>query len=160
MKSYQRTSTSSLKISVITAIWSTACTSVQLQSYTESIQHVPYPLYRTTYMLICKVKLSLRFNLAPRHEGVLGNEHIAPRILNIGTGWRWVVSFTSQSLYPQGNSPWYPLYKSLGGAQSRSWRGGEEKNSQPLLRLEPPIIQPVARRCTTELPGSLSLTDI
>jgi len=28
--------------------------------------------------------------------------------------------------------------------QSRSGRGGEEKNSQPLSGLEPPIIQPAA----------------
>jgi hypothetical protein len=39
----------------------------------------------------------------------------------------------------------------LGGPQSRSGRGGEEKNSQPLPGLEPPIIQLVAQRCTTEL---------
>jgi hypothetical protein len=37
------------------------------------------------------------------------------------------------------------------GPQSRSGLGGEEKNSQPLPGLEPPIIQPVAQRCTTEL---------
>jgi hypothetical protein len=30
----------------------------------------------------------------------------------------------------------------LGGPQSRSGRGGEEKNSQPLPGLEHPIIQP------------------
>jgi hypothetical protein len=30
-------------------------------------------------------------------------------------------------------------------------RGGEEKNSQPLPQLEPPIIQPVAKCYTTEL---------
>jgi hypothetical protein len=29
--------------------------------------------------------------------------------------------------------------------------GGDEKNSQPLPGLEPPIIQPVAQRYTTEL---------
>jgi len=34
--------------------------------------------------------------------------------------------------YPQGKSPWYPLDRRLGGPQSRSGRGGEEKNSQPL----------------------------
>jgi hypothetical protein len=44
-------------------------------------------------------------------------------------------------LYSQGKSPWYPLYKKLRGPQSRSRRGGEEKNSQPLPGLEPPIIQ-------------------
>jgi hypothetical protein len=31
----------------------------------------------------------------------------------------------------QGKSPWYPLDRRLGGPQSRSGRGGEEKNSQP-----------------------------
>jgi hypothetical protein len=36
----------------------------------------------------------------------------------------------------------------LGGPQSRSERGGDEKNSQPLPGLEPPIIQPVAQRYT------------
>jgi hypothetical protein len=32
-----------------------------------------------------------------------------------------------------------------------SWYGGEEKNSQPLPRLEPPIIQPTAQTYITEL---------
>jgi hypothetical protein len=35
--------------------------------------------------------------------------------------------------------------------QSRSGRGGEEKNSQPLSGPEPSIIQPLAQRYTTEL---------
>jgi hypothetical protein len=48
-----------------------------------------------------------------------------------------VVSFTPRPLYPQGKSPWYPLDRKLGGPQSRSGRGGEEKNSQP-----PPGIVP------------------
>jgi len=39
-----------------------------------------------------------------------------------------VVSFTPQPLHAQGKSPWYPLDRSLGGTQSRSGRGGEEKN--------------------------------
>jgi hypothetical protein len=39
----------------------------------------------------------------------------------------------------------------LDGPQSRSGQGGEEKNSQPLLVLEHPIIQIVAQRYTTEL---------
>jgi hypothetical protein len=56
---------------------------------------------------------------------------------DLGTIWRWVVSFTPWPLYPQGKSPWYPLDKRLGGSQNRSGRGGE-KNSQPLPGLEPP----------------------
>jgi hypothetical protein len=38
---------------------------------------------------------------------------------------------------PQGKSPWYPLDRRLGGPQSRSGRGGEEKNSQPPPAMEP-----------------------
>jgi hypothetical protein len=52
---------------------------------------------------------------------------------------------------PQGKSPWCPLDGRLGGPQSLCGRGGEEKNSQPLPELEPPIIQPVAQRYTAEL---------
>jgi hypothetical protein len=62
-----------------------------------------------------------------------------------------VVSFTPRPLYPQGKSPWYPLGRRLGGPQSRSGRDGKVKNSQPLSELEPPIIQSVAQRYTTEL---------
>jgi hypothetical protein len=39
----------------------------------------------------------------------------------------------------------------LGGPQSRSGRGGEEKNSQLPSGIEPPIILPLAQRYTTEL---------
>jgi hypothetical protein len=48
-----------------------------------------------------------------------------------------VISFTPRTLYPQGKSPWYPLDRRLGGPQSRSGRGGEDKNSQPLPGNEP-----------------------
>jgi hypothetical protein len=37
------------------------------------------------------------------------NGSIALHILDLGTRWRWVVSFTSQPFYPQGKSPWCPL---------------------------------------------------
>jgi hypothetical protein len=53
--------------------------------------------------------------------------------------------------YHQGKSPCYPLDRRLGGPQSRSGRGGEEKNSQRLPELEPSIIQPVEQRYTAEL---------
>jgi hypothetical protein len=54
-----------------------------------------------------------------------------------------VVGFTLWPLYPQGKSPWYPLDLRLGGPQSQYGHGGEEKNSQPLLGIKPPIIQPI-----------------
>jgi hypothetical protein len=43
------------------------------------------------------------------------------------------------------------LDRRLGVPQSRSGRGGEEKNSQPLPGLESPIIQLVAQRYTIEV---------
>jgi hypothetical protein len=46
---------------------------------------------------------------------------------------------------PPGKSPWYPLDRRLGGPQSQSGRGGEEKNWNP------PIIQSVVQRFTAEL---------
>jgi hypothetical protein len=99
------------------------------------------------FIIQSKVFPELFYNWAPRHEGVLGSGGIAPRINNLGTRWRWVVSFTPRPLYPQGKSPRYPLQRRLGGPQSRSGRGGEEKNSQPPTELEPQNIdvQPVAQ---------------
>jgi hypothetical protein len=85
---------------------------------------------------------------------------IAPRNLGLGTRWKWVVSFTPRPLYPQGKIPWYPLDKRLGGLQSRSGRGGEEKNSQPLPGLEPPIIQPLAQGYTSEITRLLLLITV
>jgi hypothetical protein len=43
--------------------------------------------------------MSLCFIEAPRHLDVRCGG-IAPRILNLGTGWRWVVTFTPRALYP------------------------------------------------------------
>jgi hypothetical protein len=51
------------------------------------------------------------------------------------------------SFYSQGKSPWYPLDRRLDESHGH---GGEEKNSQPLAGLKPPIIQPVAQHYTTE----------
>jgi hypothetical protein len=112
--------------------------------------HLKYIMYSDQIIMVInqakgKVKLKLFlcffFNSAPLHEGVLGSRGRSPRILDLGTRWRWVVGFTARPLYPQGKKPWCPLNRSLGGSQSRSGRGGEEKNSQPLLEIEPPIIQ-------------------
>jgi hypothetical protein len=53
------------------------------------------------------------------------------------TRWRYIVTFTPQPLYPHGKSPSYPLDRRLGGPQSRSRCGGEEKISQPSPEIEP-----------------------
>jgi hypothetical protein len=60
-------------------------------------------------------------------------------ILDLGTSWRWVVSFTPRLLYPRGKSPRYPLDRRLGGPQSRSRRRGEENILNPT---EPSVVQP------------------
>jgi hypothetical protein len=72
-----------------------------------------------------KVKLSLCFNRAPRHGGLLRSGNIDPHVLDLGTGWRWMVSFTVQ-LYPQRKTRRYLLDRRLGGPQSRSGCSGEE----------------------------------
>jgi hypothetical protein len=63
---------------------------------------------------------------------------IVPCILDLGSRGRWVVSFMLQLLYTWGKSPQYPLDRRLGGPQSLSWYGGEEKNSHPPPGIEPP----------------------
>jgi hypothetical protein len=106
-----------------------------------------------------KVKLSLWFLLTEHHatKAYWGSGGIAPCILDLGTRWRWVASFTPRPLYPQEKSRWYPSDRRLGGLQSWSGRGGGEKNSQPLPGTEPSIIQPVDQRYTTRLPRLLRL---
>jgi hypothetical protein len=66
-------------------------------------------------------------------------------ILDLGTRWRCVVSFTSLPLYPRENSPKYLLDRRLGGPQSKST---EEKNVKPAESRRTPTVQPVAIRIT------------
>jgi hypothetical protein len=84
-----------------------------------------------------KVKLSLCLTKHHTMKTYRRSGCIAPCNLDLGTRWRWVVSFTPRPLYPQGKSPWYPLDGRLGGPQSRSRYGDEEKNSQSPPRIEP-----------------------
>jgi hypothetical protein len=90
-----------------------------------------------------------------------GSGCTVPRIPNLGTRHMWVVSFTPRPLCPQGKSPWYSLDRSLGGPQSRSRRGGAEKNSQPLPGFEPPIIHhwaiPTPTQINKQIKSSLIL---
>jgi hypothetical protein len=58
-----------------------------------------------------------------------GSRCIAPRILNLGTGGKWVVRFTPWPLYPRGKIPLYVLDRRLGEPQDRYGHGGEEKKS-------------------------------
>jgi hypothetical protein len=85
-----------------------------------------------------KVKFSLR------HKDVWGSGCVDPLFLDLGTIWRWVVSFTVLPLYPGGKSPRYPLDRRLGGPHSRSGRFGEEK-----------ILDPTGTRSSSPLPVAI-----
>jgi hypothetical protein len=94
---------------------------------------VHYRVHKSTLLvpILSKLKVKLSLCLTKHHamKTYWGSRGIAPGILDLGTRWRWVVSFAPWPLYPQGKSPSYTLDRRLGGLQSRSGRGGEEKNS-------------------------------
>jgi hypothetical protein len=71
----------------------------------------------------------------------LGNGGIAPRILNLGTRWKWVVSFNPRPLYRQGKERRYPLDRRLDGPQSRSGRGGEQNKYPVSAGSRTPLVQ-------------------
>jgi hypothetical protein len=84
-----------------------------------------YPLYgNVPYIVLLEQVL----NEVERHEYILGSGGIAPRILNLGTRCRWLVSFMPQLPHLQGKCPRYALDRRLGGLQSRSVRGDREQN--------------------------------
>jgi len=96
-------------------------------------------------MMMMMIKVNVKGKVVPvislseHHalEAYCRSGGIAARFLDLSTRWRWVVSFTTRPLCPQVKSPWYPLDRRLVGPQSRSGRGGENKNSQPLPGFEP-----------------------
>jgi hypothetical protein len=47
--------------------------------------------------------------------------------LDLGTSWRWAVSFIPRPLYPRGKSLRHPLGRRLGGPRIPSGRRGKEK---------------------------------
>jgi hypothetical protein len=72
-----------------------------------------------------------RKGIALRHDDVWGSGCIDPRILDLGTSWRWVITFTPQLLYSRGKSLWYTSDRRLDGPQNRSGWRREEKNIAP-----------------------------
>jgi hypothetical protein len=75
------------------------------------------------------------------HEDILGEWGIAPRILNLGTRWRWVVSLTPRPLYSQVKRPRNPepIGYEAGLASEPEWsRWRRERNtSLPLRKTNP-----------------------
>jgi hypothetical protein len=80
----------------------------------------------------------------------MGSGCIDPHFLDLGTGWRGVVSFTPPVFYPRGKSSWYPLDRRLGEPQSRSGRRGEQKIPDHTGTQTPAssVFQPIANRYT------------
>jgi hypothetical protein len=72
----------------------------------------------------------------------MGEWIIDPCSLDLGSRWRWLVSFTPRPPYPRGKNPQCPLDTRLCGPQIRSGRCEEEKKrparSQSLHRLRYP----------------------
>jgi hypothetical protein len=103
-------------------------------------------------LLVCiNVKLSLCFQVSTTPWRRIGGVEISSTL-----SWpRHYLEVSGQlhalAALPQGKNPCYPLDRRLSVPQRRSGRGGEEKYSQPLPGHEPPIIQCVAHRYTTEL---------
>jgi hypothetical protein len=60
----------------------------------------------TTTTKTTKVKLSLCLTKHHAMKTYWGSGGIAPRILDLGTRWRSVISFTPRPLYPQEKSLW------------------------------------------------------
>jgi hypothetical protein len=70
-------------------------------------------------------------------------------ILDLGTRYVWVVSFTPRTLSPRGSRSRHTLDRRLGGPQSRSGRCREKKNLDP-TGIWTLAVQAVAR-CHTSL---------
>jgi hypothetical protein len=75
---------------------------------------------------------------AVRYDDLWESEGIVPR-LNLNIRWKWVFVITPRPFYPREGSSKYTLDRRLSVLQSRSGRGGEEKEiySPTLLRIEP-----------------------
>jgi len=56
-----------------------------------------------------KGKVSLCLTKYHNMKTCWGSGGIAPVIFNLGSRWRWVVTFTLRPLYTHGKNHWYPL---------------------------------------------------
>jgi hypothetical protein len=70
--------------------------------------------------------------------------------VDLGTTWRWVVSYTPRPLYPQRRSPWYALDKGLGWPHNLSEPCEEKSHPYRDSNSDPSAVQPIGSRS----PGS------
>jgi hypothetical protein len=82
-----------------------SCSNIWYGNTTSPISIEPGISEKTIHYQV-KVKLSLCLTKHHAMKTYSGSEGIAPRILDLSTGWRWVVSFKPRSLCPQGKSHW------------------------------------------------------
>jgi hypothetical protein len=73
-----------------------------------------------------------------------GSGYIDPRFLDLGTSWRWVVSFMPLPLYPRGKDLRHSLDRRLGGLQSPCGQYAEVK-----------ILDPTGSQIPTSQPTSI-----
>jgi hypothetical protein len=103
-----------------------------------------------TIKLKVKVKLSLCLTKHHAMKTYWGSGGIAPRILGLGTRWRWVVSFNPRPLYPRERAS--GTYWIGGWLELRDILDTVVKRKIPSLRRKSnprtPIVQPVAQRFT------------
>jgi hypothetical protein len=119
----------------------------------QSVQGNRVSLMSLKVTLKVKVKLCLCLTKHHAMKAYVGNGGIAPRILDLGTRWRWVISFTPQPLYPQERTPgihwiggWVSPRAGLDAGVRRKIPSPYRDSNPP-----PPIIQPVSQQYTTEL---------
>jgi hypothetical protein len=102
-----------------------------------------------------KVKMSLCLTKHHAMRTYWGSGSIAPRILNLGTRWRWVVSLTHRPLYPEERTPgthwvggWVgprtgqdAVVKKIILSPRQELNPGRRARSQALYRLRYPTLQ-------------------
>jgi hypothetical protein len=115
------------------------------------------PFHPLAHLSLCdivfsvKVKLSLCFNWAPRHEGVLGEwRYSSTLFFGIGTTWgEWSVSRPGR-FTPRGRAPVTHWIRGWVGPRAVLEAVVKTKIFIPRLKSNPrtPIVQPVAQYCT------------
>jgi hypothetical protein len=73
----------------------------------------------------------------------MGTWRYSSTILELGTRWRWVVTFTPRPPYPRGKGPRCSLQRRLDGPENRSWCCLTEK-SLSLDGNRTPAVQSIA----------------
>jgi hypothetical protein len=77
----------------------------------------------------------------------MGEWSYSSTILDLGSRWRWVVSFTPRPIYLRGNSFQYSLNRRILGPRSAMDAVEKIKSLAPVGN-RTLAVQPIVRRCT------------